>query len=101
MEVPGVLQTNNIRAINTTDTIEVQGKIVNILAPPKTLPADPDSQIILTADKTTVRGKTIYIGNFDGTSEIYIIGNVHYQNTERETAFMTEFEGFIQQSGAS
>ena len=101
VEVAGILQTNNIRAINETDTIEVQGHIVNLLAPAKKLPVDPDSRVNINADTTSIRGKTIYIGSFDGTSEIYIIGNVHYQNTERETAFMTEFMGFLQQSDAS
>ena len=101
VELSGVLQTNFIRAVNETDTLEVKNKIINILAPAKTLPVDPDSQVNITADKTSIKGKTIYIGNFDGNNEIYIIGNVHFQNTEREASFLQDFEGSLQQSGAS
>ena len=96
--VSEMLNTNYIHSINSTDTIQMQGKIINITAPLKTNILDADSQVNITADKTSIRGKKIYIGNFDGTSEIYIIGNVHYHNTEREAAFMNEFDGLIQQN---
>ena len=100
VEIAGVLQTNHIRAIDTAvDTIEVQGKIVNILAPAKTLPADPDSQIIINSDKTNVRGQAIYIGNSNGSSEIHIIGNCRFYNTQTETSFWNEVDGFFQQNG--
>ena len=100
VEIAGILQTNNIRAINTdTDTIEMQGKIINITAAPvKTLPVDPDSQVNITADKTSIRGKEIYIGNLDGSSDIRIIGNCRFYNTENENAFWNEVDGLIQQN---
>jgi hypothetical protein len=99
VEVSGILQTNFIRAVNETDTLEVKNKIINILAPLKTNTLDPDSQVIITADKTSIRGKTIYIGNPDGTSEIHIIGNCHFYNTQNENAFWNEVDGFFQQNG--
>ena len=99
MEIPGILQTNNIRAIDTVDTIDIQGKNINITAPAKTNVLDPDNQVIITADKSSVRGKTIYIGNLDGSSEIHIIGNCHFYNTDNENAFWNEVDGFFQQNG--
>ena len=99
VEVSEILNTNTIRSINTTDTIEMQGHIVNIKAPYKTSILNPDSQVNITADKATIRGKSIYIGNTDGSSEIHIIGNVHFYNTEQENAWWTEVDGAIQQIG--
>ena len=99
VEVAGILQTNSIRAIDTADTISMQGKNINITAPAKTNVLDPDNQVIITADKTSVRGKTIYIGNLDGSSEIHIIGNCHFYNTDNENAFWNEVDGFFQQNG--
>ena len=99
VEVLEILQTNSIRSSNETDTIGVQGKIINILAPAKTNVLDPDSEVSITADRCSVRGKTIYIGNLDGTSEIHIIGNCHFYNTQNKNAFWNEVDGFFQQNG--
>ena len=99
VEVAGILQTNSIRAIDTADTIDIQGRNVNITAPSKTNVLDPDNQVIITADKSSVRGKTIYIGNLDGSSEIHIIGNCHFYNTDNEASFWNEVDGFFQQNG--
>ena len=98
-EVSGILQTNSIRSINETDTIGVQGKIVNITAPFKTGILDPNSEVNINADRSSIRGKNIYIGNVDGTSEIHIIGNCHFYNTQNENAFWNEVDGFFQQNG--
>ncbi len=97
VEVSEIFQTNSIRSI--TDTIEVEGKFINLLAPGKTNVLDPDSQVDITADRTNIRGKTIYIGNPDGSSEIHIIGNCHFYNTQNENAFWNEVDGFFQQNG--
>ena len=98
-EVSGILQTNSIRSITETDTIGVQGKIVNITAPFKTAILDPNSEVNINADKSSIRGKAIYIGNVDGSSEIHIIGNCHFYNTQNENAFWNEVDGFFQQNG--
>ena len=97
VEVSEILQTNSIRSI--TNTIGVEGKFINLLAPAKTNVLDPDSEINITADRSSVRGKTIYIGNPDGSSEIHIIGNCHFYNTQNENAFWNEVDGFFQQNG--
>ena len=98
VEISEILQTNSIRSI--TDTIGVEGEFINLLAPSKTNVLDPDSQVIISADRSTVRGKTICIGNPDGTSEIHIIGNCHfYNNTQNEASFWNEVDGFFQQNG--
>ena len=98
-EISGILQTNSIRSINETDTIDFQGKNINITAPSKTNVLHPDNEVIITADKSSIRGKTIYIGNVDGSSEIHIIGNCHFYNTGNENAFWNEVDGFFQQNG--
>ena len=77
----------------------MEGKNVSITAPSKTNVLDPDSQVTITADKSSIRGKKIYIGNIDGSSEIYIIGTVHFQNTEQENSYWQEVDGFFQQNG--
>ena len=97
VEIAGILETNSIRAIG--DTIGMEGKNINITAPAKTSVLDPDNEVIITADKSSVRGKKIYIGNLDGTSEIYFIGNCHFYNAENENAFWNEVEGYFQQNG--
>ncbi len=99
VEVSEILQTNSIRSINATDTIGVQGKIVNITAPFKTVVLDPDSEVNISADRSNVRGKTIYIGNADGSSDIHIVGNIRFYNTQQENAFWNEVDGFFQQNG--
>jgi len=98
-EVSEILNTNSICSINNTDTIEIQGHKINLKAPLKTNALEPDSEINITADRTNIRGKTIYIGNSDGSSEIHIIGNVHFYNTEQDNAFWNEVDGFFQQNG--
>ena len=78
----------------------MEGKFINLLAPSKTNVLDPDSQVNISADRSTERGKTICIGNPDGTSEIHIIGNCHfYNNTQNEASFWNEMDGFFQQNG--
>ena len=99
VEVSEILHTNSIRSIDTADTISMQGKNVSITAPSKTNVLDPDSEVNITADRSSVRGKTIYIGNVDGSSEIHIIGNCHFYNTQNEQAFWNEVDGFFQQNG--
>ena len=99
VEISEILQTNSIRSINETDTIGVQGKIINITAPFKTATLDPDSEVNISADRSNVRGKTIYIGNADGTSDIHIVGNIRFYNTQQENAFWNEVDGFFQQNG--
>ena len=99
VEVSEILHTNSIRSIDTADTISMQGKNVSITAPSKTNVLDPDSEVNITADRSSVRGKTIYIGNVDGSSEVHIIGNCHFYNTQNEQAFWNEVDGFFQQNG--
>ena len=78
----------------------MQVKNINLLAPAKTNVLDPDSEVNITVDRCSVRGKTIYIGNnSDGTSEVHIIGNCHFYNTQNENAFWNEVDGFFQQNG--
>jgi hypothetical protein len=77
----------------------VQGKIINITAPFKTNALDPDSEVNINSDRSNVRGKTIYIGNADGTSDIHIVGNIRFYNTQQENAFWNEVDGFFQQNG--
>jgi hypothetical protein len=96
VEISEILQTSSIRSINETDTIGVQGKIINITAPGKTNVLDPDSEVNISADRSNVRGKTIYIGNADGSSDIHIVGNIRFYNTQQENAFWIEVDGFFQ-----
>jgi hypothetical protein len=77
----------------------MEGKNITILAPSKTNVLDADSEVIITADKTSIRGRNIYIGNVDGSSEIHIIGNCHFYNTQNEASFWNELDGFFQQNG--
>jgi hypothetical protein len=79
VEISEILHTNSIRFIDTTDTIiEVQGKNINITTPSKTNVLDPDNEVVINSDKSSFRGKTIYVGNADGSSEIHIIRNCHF-----------------------
>ena len=100
--VTKTLNTNSIEAINLeTDTIQMQGHKIDINAPLNLNPFDANnkSEVNIVADKSTIRAKTIYIGNVDGSSDIHLVGNVFYQNNQDLPALWAELDGFLQQNG--